>query len=305
LFRSRIRGLRLGVSLGELGVMIMKPGKLAFPARATILICLVVAISAMCMAGCSKKATVSLPKERTPLVLATTTSTADTGLLSAINPAFEAKYPYQVKTIAVGTGEALKLGEKKEADVLLVHARSSEDKFMADGFGTRRLDVMYNDFVLVGPKEDPAGIKGLKPEEALAKVAAEGKPFVTRGDDSGTHKKEKELWKAAGVKAEGAWYISTGQGMGATLKVASEKRGYTLTDRGTYLATKSLELEIIVEKHPSLLNPYGVIEVKGAKNAEGAKAYADFITSAEGQKIIAEFGKDKFGQPLFFPSAAK
>ncbi|MGE5485978.1 MAG: substrate-binding domain-containing protein [Ignavibacteriales bacterium] len=278
----------------------MNPGRPAFPSKAVAAACLVAAVVTLLVAGCSK------PKERTPLVLATTTSTADTGLLSVLNPAFEAKYPYQVKTIAVGTGEALKLGEKKEADVLLVHARSSEDKFMADGFGTRRLDVMYNDFVIVGPKDDPAGIKGLKPEDALRKLSSEAKtPFVTRGDDSGTHKKEKELWKAAGAKAEGAWYISTGQGMGATLKIASEKKGYTLTDRGTYLATKGLELDVIIEKYPSLLNPYGVIEVKGAKNAEGAKAYADFITSAEGQKIIAEFGKDKFGQALFVPSATK
>lgn len=278
----------------------MRPSKSIFPASVVARVCLVAAFaSCVFMAGCARS------KERKPLVLATTTSTADTGLLSVLNPAFEAKYPYQVKTVAVGTGEALRLGEKKEADVLLVHARKSEDQFMASGFGTRRLDVMYNDFAIVGPKEDPAGIRGLNAEDALAKVAGTGATFVTRGDDSGTHKKEKDLWTAAGVKPQGAWYISTGQGMGETLKVASEKKAYTLTDRGTYLATKGLELEILVEKHSSLLNPYGVIEVKGAKNAEGAKAYADFITSPEGQKIIAEFGKDKYGQPLFFPSAAK
>lgn len=253
----------------------------------------------LAVSGCGK------PVERKPLVLATTTSTADTGLLDVLNLAFEKKYPYTVKAIAVGTGEALKLGEKKEADVLLVHARASEDKFMADGFGTRRLDVMYNDFVLVGPKDDPAKVKGLKEAKAaLAAIVASGSGFVTRGDNSGTHQKEKQIWTAAGITPAGAWYISTGQGMGATLKIASEKKAYTLTDRGTYLATKGLDLEIVVEKDPALLNPYGVIEVKGAKNPEGAKAYADFITSAEGQKIIAEYGKDKYGQPLFFPSAS-
>ncbi|NPV71079.1 MAG: solute-binding protein [Firmicutes bacterium] len=252
------------------------------------------------VAGCGK------PVERKPLVLATTTSTADTGLLDVLNPAFEKKFPYTVKTIAVGTGEALKLGEKKEADVLLVHARKSEDKFMADGFGTRRLDVMYNDFVLVGSKDDPAKIRGLKEAKAaLAAIAGSNSTFITRGDNSGTHQKEKQLWEAAGIKPEGAWYVSTGQGMGASLKIASEKKGYTLSDRGTYLATKGLDLEILVEKDPALLNPYGVIEVKGAKNTDGAKAYAGFITSAEGQKIIADYGKDKFGQPLFFPSASQ
>jgi tungstate transport system substrate-binding protein len=234
-------------------------------------------------------------------VLATTTSTADTGLLDAINGEFEKEHPYTVKTIAVGTGEALALGRKKEADVLLVHSRKDEDEFMEAGFGSRRLDVMYNDFVVLGPRDDPAGVRGSAPGEAFARIAGTGATFVSRGDDSGTHEKELELWKAAGMTPGGTWYISTGQGMGDTLRIASEKRAYVLADRGTYLATKSLELEVLSEGHPALLNPYGVIEVKGARNAAGARAYAEFLTSPEGRRIIGEFGREKFGRALFTP----
>lgn len=251
-------------------------------------------------AGCPRQEV-----ERKELILATTSSTADSGLLDALNSSFERRHPFIVKTIAVGTGEALRLGEQREADVLLVHARHLEDQFMAAGHGSRRLDVMYNDFVIVGPPGDPAGVRGMDaPGLALARVAEVQAVFVSRGDSSGTHVREDALWQAAGITPAGTWYLSTGQGMGDTLRIASEKRAYTLTDRGTYLAWKDrLELEIMVEGDPSLLNPYGVIEVRGAKNAAGARAFADFITSPEGQRIIAEFGEDRFGQPLFFPMA--
>jgi len=240
----------------------------------------------------------------TPLILATTTSTADTGLLDMLNAAFEQEFPqYQVKAIAVGTGEALKMGERKEADVILVHSRAAEDAFVEAGYGFDRQDVMYNDYVLVGPREDPAGIMGMESAEAFRVIAAKEALFVSRGDDSGTHKKEMSIWSKAGIEPGGEWYLISGQGMGATLQIADEKRGYTLSDRGTFLASSNLGLVILVEKETALLNPYGVIQVTGAKNAGGAKAYADFITSPPGQAIIAEFGKDKYGQPLFFPGA--
>ena len=263
---------------------------------------LVLLLATLTAGGCPRREV-----ERTELILATTTSTADSGLLDVLNRAFEERHPFTLKTIAVGTGEALRLGEQREADVLLVHARRLEDQFMAAGHGARRLDVMYNDFVIVGPPGDPAGIRGMTlPGPALARVAERQALFASRGDNSGTHVRENSLWQAAGITPAGEWYLSTGQGMGDTLRIASEKQAYTLTDRGTYLAQKDrLELEIMVEGDPGLLNPYGVIEVQGAKNAEGAKAFADFITSAEGQQIIAEFGKDRFGQPLFFPLVHK
>ena len=244
------------------------------------------------------------PAKRSTLILATTTSTADTGLLDVLNAEFEKEYPeHLVKAIAVGTGEALKMGERKEADIVLVHARKSEDEFVKAGYGFDRRDVMYNDFVLVGPPDDPAGVSGLGPDEALALIAAEEAIFVSRADDSGTHKKESSLWSLAGVESKGDWYLETGQGMGATLLIAEEKQGYTLADRGTFLATSGLSLVVLVEKHEAMLNPYGIIRVTDAKNPEGAEAYANFITSPQGQAIIAEFGKDKYGQPLFFPDA--
>ncbi|MDQ7792880.1 MAG: substrate-binding domain-containing protein [bacterium] len=237
------------------------------------------------------------------LILASTTSTADTGLLDVINAAFEEEYPqYRVKTIAVGTGEALKMGERKEADVVLVHARAAEDVFVAAGYGFDRRDVMYNDFVLVGPPTDPAGTRGLAPRAALAAIAGEA-TFVSRGDRSGTHQKELALWAEAGVSPAGAWYLETGQGMGSTLLIASEKQAYTLADRGTFLATANLDLVVLVEKYAALLNFYGVIQVTGAADAAGAEAYCDFITSPQGQAIINEFGVDRYGQPLFFPNA--
>jgi tungstate transport system substrate-binding protein len=246
------------------------------------------------------------------LILATTTSTQDSGLLDVLVPAFEKQSVFMVKTIAVGSGQAMTMGQKGEADVLLVHSPDAEKKFMEDGFGTSRRLVMHNDFVVVGPAADPAKIKGSKSTaEALKAIVAAGGTFISRGDNSGTHAKEKTLWKAAGVTAEGqAWYQQTGLGMGQTLNVASEKGFYTLTDRGTYLAMKkTLSLDILVEGDKSLLNVYHVIEVSQAKwpkvNAAGAKAFADFMVADETQKTIGGFGVEKFGAPLFFPDAGK
>jgi len=243
------------------------------------------------------------------LILATTTSTKDTGLLDALLPVFKEKYGITVKPIAVGTGEALKMGERGDADVLLVHARQAEDEFMAAGYGKARKDVMYNDFVLIGPENDPAGVKDAADAgEAFKRIAAAKATFVSRGDDSGTHKKELKIWEKAGIDLEGGWYISTGQGMTATIRIVNEKQGYTLTDRGTFLVHEdNTDLVILTEKSKDLLNPYGVIAVNPDKfpkvNYEGALSFIEFLTSEEGQKIIGEFGKDKFGQPLFVPDA--
>ncbi|HEY6000912.1 MAG TPA: substrate-binding domain-containing protein [bacterium] len=246
------------------------------------------------------------------LILATTTSTQDTGLLDVLVPQFEKASGYLVKTIAVGSGQAMTMGRKGEADVLLVHSPDAEKKFMDEGFGTRRLPVMHNDFVVVGPAADPAKIKGMtNSAEAFKAVGANGGTFISRGDKSGTNAKELTLWKAAGVVPEGqSWYQQTGLGMGQTLNVASEKGFYTLADRGTYLALKkNLALEVLVEGDKGLLNVYHVIEVSQAKwpkvNAAGAKAFADFVVAADAQKTIGGFGVEKFGAPLFFPDAGK
>jgi tungstate transport system substrate-binding protein len=246
------------------------------------------------------------------LILATTTSTQDSGLLDTLVPIFEKKTGYFVKTIAVGSGQAMNMGRKGEADVLLVHSPAAEKKFMEDGFGVSRRLVMHNDFVIVGPAEDPAKIKGLKSAaEALKKIAGAQSLFLSRGDNSGTHAKEKDVWKVAGVKYEGEkWYQETGLGMGQTLNVAAEKKGYTLTDRGTYLAlAKNLKLGILVEGDAVLLNIYHVMEVNQAKwpkvNIAAAKAFADFMVAKDVQAIIKTFGVDKYGSPLFFPDAGK
>ncbi|MCL6472292.1 MAG: substrate-binding domain-containing protein [Firmicutes bacterium] len=251
------------------------------------------------------------PTKKATIILATTTSTKDTGLLDVLIPAFEKKTGYTVKTVAVGTGEALKMGERGDADVLLVHARQSEDEFMAKGLGKVREDVMHNDFVLVGPKNDPARTKdAMSAAQAFRFIASKNATFVSRGDDSGTHKKELSIWAKAGVKPAGSWYISTGQGMAATIRIANEKQGYTLSDRGTYLVQKgNIDLAIVLEKKEDLLNPYGVIAVNPDKfpkvNYKGAMAFVNYVTSDEGQKIIANFGKDKYGEPLFVPDARK
>jgi len=245
------------------------------------------------------------------LILATTTSTQDSGLLDVLVPMFEEQTGYTVQTIAVGTGEALKMGEEGNADVLLVHAPSSEVTFMDGGNGKDRFLVMHNDFIIVGPTNDPAGIKGLGPRESFEAIYNSGATFVSRGDDSGTHKKELDFWKKAELDPAGqAWYLETGQGMGASLTVASEKGAYILTDRATYLANKdNFQLGILLEGNKALLNVYHVITVNPDKwpkmNYEGALAFAKFITDPATQTVIGEFGVDKFGQPLFFPDADK
>jgi tungstate transport system substrate-binding protein len=254
---------------------------------------------------------VTQAQEKT-LILATTTSTQDTGLLDVLIPIFEKKTGYFVKTIAVGSGQAMTMGQKGEADVLLVHSPAAEKKFMEDGFGVSRRLVMHNDYIIVGPSDDPAKIKGLKSAgEAFKKMAEAQALFISRGDNSGTHSKEKDIWKAAGAKYEGEkWYQQTGLGMGQTLNVAAEKKGYTLADRGTYLAlAKTLKLGILVEGDAVLLNIYHVMEVNPQKwpkvNIAAAKAFADFMVSKETQEIIKTYGVDKYGSPLFFPDAGK
>ena len=246
------------------------------------------------------------------IILATTTSTQDSGLLDVLLPIFEKKTGFFVKTIAVGSGQAMAMSQKGEADVLLVHSPEAEKKFIADGYGIHRMLVMHNDFIVVGPAEDRAKIKGTKSTlQAFKKIAAAETLFISRADKSGTHTKEMAIWKASGINPEGQkWYQQTGLGMGQTLNVTSEKKGYTLADRGTYLALKkNLQLDILAEGDAILLNIYHVIEVNPAKwpkvNAAGAKAFADFMVSGEAQDIIKTFGVDKFGSPLFFPDAGK
>jgi tungstate transport system substrate-binding protein len=255
---------------------------------------------------------VAAPPVQKNIILATTTSTQDSGLLDELIPIFEKKTGYLVKTIAVGSGQAMAMGQKGEADVLLVHSPEAEKNFIADGFGMNRRLVMHNDFVLAGPTADPAKVKGSKTSiEAFNKIASTRSLFMSRGDNSGTHAKEKSLWKAASVSYTGEkWYQETGLGMGQTLNVASEKQAYTLSDRGTYLALKKrLDLVILVEGDPALLNIYHVIEVDPAKfpkvNGEGARTFADFLVSREAQEVVKTFGVNKFGSPLFFPDAGK
>lgn len=273
-------------------------------------------ILAMTLSACASSAPTEAPVIEVPanqiVILATTTSTQDSGLLDVLVPLFQEQTGYTVQTIAVGSGEAMKLGEEGNADVLLVHAPASEETFMEAGNGTDRLLVMHNDFIIVGPAADPAGINGMtSANEAFQAIFEKGAAFVTRGDDSGTHKKELALWKAAGFDPAGqAWYLETGQGMGASMTVASEKEAYILTDRSTYLANQDhYKLELLVEGDNSLLNIYHVITVNQSKwekvNYEGALAFARFMIEPATQDLIAEFGVEKFGQPLFYADADK
>jgi tungstate transport system substrate-binding protein len=257
-------------------------------------------------------AAVNVQAQQKTVILATTTSTQDSGLLDVLIPMFEKQTGYFVKTIAVGSGQAMAMGEKGEADVLLVHSPAAEKKFVADGFGINRKLIMHNDFIIVGPADDPAKIKGMKSTpESFKKIASAAAPFLSRGDNSGTHAKEKEVWKAAGINPEGQkWYQQTGLGMGQTLNVANEKKGYTLADRGTYLSLKkNLKLDILAEGDAILLNIYHVIEVNPAKwpkvNVAGGKAFADFMVAKETQETIKTYGAEKFGSALFFPDAGK
>jgi tungstate transport system substrate-binding protein len=246
---------------------------------------------------------------RSPVILSTTTSTQDSGLLDVLVPMFERQSGYTVKTIAIGTGQALALAARGEADVVLAHAPALEKKYVDEGKMLNRRLVMYNDFVIIGPANDPAGIKPMtSAAQALKAIAHAGARFVSRGDNSGTHILEKSLWKLAGVEPAAPWYIEAGQGMGATLGVADDRKAYTLTDRGTFLAyQKRLRLPILLQGDRPLLNIYSVMEVNPANgarvNTAGGKAFADFMLAPEAQGVIKTFGTDKFGQPLFVPIA--
>lgn len=239
--------------------------------------------------------------------LATTTSTDNSGLLDVLLPPFEKAAGIRVDVIAVGTGKAITLAQNGDVDVILVHDRAREEKFVADGFGVARHAVMHNDFVVLGPAADPAKVKGMADVAQAMKAIAEARaPFASRGDDSGTHAKEKALWAAAGIQPAGAWYLEVGQGMGATLTVASEKQAYVLADRGTFLAYRGkVELVVLCQGDQRLSNPYGIIAVNPARHPhtkhEAARKLIDFVVSVEGQKLIAGFRKG--GQPLFFPDA--
>ena len=265
----------------------------------------------MLVSGVIVPAVQAAPQQKN-IILATTTSTQDSGLLDVLIPIFEKQTGYFVKTIAVGSGQAMAMGQKGEADVLLVHSPDAEKKFMAAGNGVQRRLVMHNDFIIVGTPADPAAVKAAKTSvEAFKKIAQSNALFMSRGDNSGTHAKEKTIWKAAAINPDGQkWYQQTGLGMGQTLSVAAEKKAYTLADRGTYLALKkNLGLDILNEGDAMLLNVYSVIEVSPAKfkkiNADGGKAFADFMVAKATQEIIGKFGVDKFGSPLFFPDAGK
>lgn len=283
-----------------------------------LLLVLLMAISVFAIVGCGSSDDTTEEKETTKesseLILATTTSTQDSGLLDELLPTFEDEYGVKVKTVAVGTGEALTMGEEGEADVLLVHAKASEEEFVNGGFGIERVEVMYNDFIVLGPESDPAGIQGMDDAaEAFKKIAAAGATFVSRGDNSGTNKKEMKIWEEAGIDPKGqAWYVETGQGMGNTLTVANEQQGYTLSDRATYLSTldsmgETFLLKIMVEGANSLLNQYSVIIVDPKKhpdldlNTDAASDFVEFLTSEEGQNLIGSF--KKFDTVLFTPNA--
>ena len=261
----------------------------------------------LALTACGGSGEAAGPSAEKSLILATTTSTQDSGLLDELLPAFTADTGWQVTPGAVGSGQAIELGRRGEADVLLVHSPQAEEEFVAEGTaGARRL-VMHNDFVLVGPSADPAGIRGVPAADAMRKIADAEAGFVSRGDDSGTHAREKQLWAANGIVPSGQWYRATGQGMGATLRVASETSAYTLTDRATYLSQKgNLALDVLAEGDKALLNIYHVIEMtKRAGDRvrpDGAKAFADWITGPRAQEMIGEFGD---GEPLFVPDAGK
>jgi tungstate transport system substrate-binding protein len=270
---------------------------------------LLIAFSLVCsMIGPSAGAAQAKDKN---VILSTTTSTQDSGLLDVLMPLFEKQTGYSLKTVSVGTGQALALAAKGDADVALVHAPSLEKKYVAERKLLNRRLVMYNDFVIIGPKEDPAKIKSAKTAVAALRLIEQSKSrFVSRGDNSGTHNLEKSLWKKAGITPKGEWYIEAGQGMGATLGIANERNAYTITDRGTYLAlAKRVTLPILVQGDKALLNIYSVMEVNPANgsrvNKAGGKAFADFMVAPQTQAVIKSFGVEKFGQPLFVPVAGK
>jgi len=267
-----------------------------------------IAIAAVGLAACGDDddgGGTSSPPDRGRMLLATTTSTRDSGLLDELLPRFERQSGCSVKTLAVGSGEAMELGERRDADVLLVHSPEDEEEFMADGHGASRKAVMHNDFVLLGPPDDPARIgQAADAPDALTRLSEQEEPFASRGDDSGTHSKELSLWEAADVEPSGSWYFETGQGMGETLTIADQRQAYTLSDRGTFLATESLDSELLVEGGDDLLNPYHVIVVEGDDiNRECARAFSTWITSPGTQRAIGRFGVAEYGESLFVPDA--
>jgi len=272
---------------------------------------LTIVVAGIMGASCSRKNEAdNEPAEKTRSIkLATTTSTDNSGLLAELLPAFTDEHGIEVKVIAVGTGKAIKHGEAGDVDAILVHARAAEDRFVAEGYGVERRDVMHNDFVILGPAADPAGIRGTDDAGAALRRIADAKaPFVSRGDDSGTHKKELGLWEASGTIPEGSWYMPAGQGMGAVLTLADEKESYTLSDRGTWLAYRGkLDLEVLVEGDPRLFNPYGVIAVNPERHPhvqhEATMEFIDWLTSPEAQGIIGGFRRN--GELLFHPDALR
>lgn len=243
------------------------------------------------------------------LRMSTTTSTTDSGLLDVLNPVFEKKLKVRLEVISVGSGKALKLAENGDVDIVFVHAPDAEMDFVKAGFGVDRVPVMHNDFVIVGPEADKAGVnKSATAVQAFQKIGAGTAEFISRGDDSGTEKKEQELWQAAGIKPDGEWYVSAGQGMGAVLEIADEKQAYTLSDRGTFISyQKKLDLTVLFEGDPALINPYHIMAVNPERHShvqyELAKKYIEFVTGKEGQDIIRSFKKG--GQQLFYPDAIK
>ena len=281
------------------------------PRIAPLLSLLVASLLACSPADDNDSSTTGGAPAKGEIILATTTSTQDSGLLDTIVPIFEEESGYTVKTIAVGTGEALAMGRRGDADVVLAHAPELERESVAGGFTMNRRLVMHNDFLIVGPESDPAGVAGTSDAAAaMQKIAAAGAPFTSRGDNSGTHFLEMKLWENAGVEPAGDWYTEAGQGMGATLQIANERDTYTLVDRGTYLAFKErIVLRPAVVGDPLQLNLYSVMEVNPEKfeniNNEGARAFGDFLLSPETQERIRTYGVDEFGEPLFFPDGGK
>jgi tungstate transport system substrate-binding protein len=279
--------------------------------------CLLLIPFALLAAGCQTRnllpgdGNIGSSSDGRVIILATTTSTQDSGLLDELVPIFEDQTGFVIKVIAVGTGQALKMGEGGNADVMLVHAPDSEKVLIENGSATDRRLVMHNDFIIVGPPADPAGVRGSSdPAASLAKIRGSELPFVSRGDDSGTHKRELAIWAESGTSMSGKAYLETGQGMAATLRIASEKSAYTLTDRATFLAqSNTLDLDIMVEGHESLLNLYHVMLVNSDRwplvNGTGAQAWSDFLASDETQEMIGRFGLESYGAPLFYPDAGK
>lgn len=245
--------------------------------------------------------------QRTRVILASTTSTEDTGLFGELIPAFEKAHPeFKVFVVAVGTGQALELGRRKDADVVLVHAPPAESAFIAQGHAKVRCQVMQNDFVIAGPGADPARLAGTRSAaDAFRKIASAGASFVSRGDDSGTHQKERIIWKQIGIEPQGPWYASSGQGMAETLLIVAEKQAYTLTDRASFITTKTqVPLTILVEGDPALINQYSVIPVIGSVNERGGEAFARWVTDSAAQNLIGRFGRDRYSRPLFDPNAS-